>query len=96
LRDGGPGRSSADRRLEDLGLIATAAGGRSLTFWPTIRGKAAVSDAAGYLERLAGESDDAGEKSRLQQWAKKVRAGDVVVGTVTSTGGALIRAHMGL
>ena len=84
------------QQLEDLGLIATAAAGRSLTFWPTIGGRLAVSDAAGYLERLARDSDDDSEKSRLQLWAKKVRAGDVVVGTVTSTGGALIRALMGL
>ena len=85
------------QQLEDLGLIATAAGRRSATFWPTVHGRAAVKDAPGYLERLARETDDDAEKSRLRQWAERLRAGDVAVGTVAgSASGALIRALMGL
>jgi hypothetical protein len=49
------------QQLEELGLIATAAGRRSMTFWPTIHGRAAVKDAPGYLERLAREVDDEGD-----------------------------------
>jgi hypothetical protein len=85
------------QQLEDLGLVATAPGHRSSTFWPTVHGRAAVKDAAGYLERLARETDDDREKSRLRQWAERLRAGDVAVGTVAgSASGALIRALMGL
>jgi len=85
-------------QLEDLGLIATApAGRRSMTFWPTLHGRAAVKDAPSYLERLARETDDERENSRLQQWAKRLRAGDIAVGTIAgSTSGMLIRALMGL
>ena len=86
------------QQLEDLGLMATAAAGpRSTTFWPTIHGRAAVKDAPGYLERVARETEDEGEKSRLRRWASHLRAGDVAVGTVAgSASGALIRALMGL
>lgn len=85
------------QQLEDLGLIATAPGRRSTTFWPTIDGRGAVKDAPAYLERLAQETDDEGEKSRLRSWAERLRAGDVAVGTVAgSASGALIRALMGL
>lgn len=85
------------QQLEDLGLVASAHGRRSMTFWPTVDGRAAVKDAPGYLERLAQETDDEGEKSRLRRWAERVRAGDVAVGTVAgSASGALIRALMGL
>jgi hypothetical protein len=85
-------------QLEDLGLIATtAAGERSLSFWPTIQGRAAVKDAPGYLERVARETEDEGENTRLRRWAEHLRAGDVAVGTVAgSASGALIRALMGL
>jgi hypothetical protein len=85
------------QQLEDLGLIATATGRQSMTFWPTIHGRAAVKDAPGYLERLARETDNEGEKSRLRRWAERLRVGDVAIGTVAgSTSGALIRALMGL
>jgi hypothetical protein len=85
------------QQLEDLGLIASTSGRRSMTFWPTIHGRAAVKDAAGYLERLAREADDEAERSRLARWAERLRAGDVAVGTVAgSASGALIRALMGL
>ena len=85
-------------QLEDLGLLATtAAGKRGLTFWPTIQGRAAVKDAPGYLERVARETEDEREKTRLRRWAGHLRAGDVAVGTVAgSASGALIRALMGL
>lgn len=86
------------QQLRDLGLISTAAAGRrSLTFWPTIQGRAGVKDAAGYLDRLAREADDESEKSRLRRWAERLRAGDLAVGTVAgSASGMLIRALMGL
>jgi len=84
------------QQLEDLGLIATAGEHRSVTFWPTFHGRAAVKDAPGYLERLARETDDEGEKSRLRRWAQRLRAGDIAVGTVAGASGAVIRALMGL
>lgn len=85
------------QQLEDLRLIATAiaAADSSMTFWPTIRGRAAVKNAVGYLERLAQETEDDGEKSRLRRWAARLRGGDIAVGTITSTSGALIRALIG-
>lgn len=84
------------QQLEELGLISAAAAGDSLSFWPTVRGRAAVTDAASYLERLAREADDEGEKSRLRRWATRLRAGDVAVGVVGGTSAALIRALIGL
>lgn len=85
------------QQLEELELISAGPGGRkSLTFWPTIRGRAAVKDVASYLERVARETDDEGEKSRLQRWASRIRAGDVAVGAVGGTSGVLIRALLGL
>jgi hypothetical protein len=83
------------QQLEDLRLIATAGTRETMTFWPTIHGRAAAKDAIGYLERLARETDDEGEKSRLRRWAAHLRAGDVAVGTTASTSGVLIRALLG-
>jgi hypothetical protein len=84
------------QQLQDLGLIATSSRGRDTAFWPTIDGRAAVKDAAGYLDRLAQQTSDEREKSRLRRWAERLRAGDVAVATVAGSTSAVIRALMGL
>jgi hypothetical protein len=84
------------QQLADLGLVGMAPRGRDGAFWPTPDGRAAVHDAAGFLDRRATETTDEHEKSRLQQWAERVRAGDVAVGTAGGVTGALIRALIGL
>lgn len=90
-------RSHDLQQLEDLGLVSTSPRGRDAAFWPTPNGRAAVHDPAGYLERLAQEAADERERSRLQTWADRLRAGDVTVGTVAgSASGLLVRVLMGL
>lgn len=83
-------------QLVDLGLISVRERGRDLAFYPTLSARAATKDVPGYLDRLASEARDENERSRLSRWAKRVRAGDVAVGTVAGTSGALIRALMGM
>jgi len=86
------------QQLADLGLVATDSGDDTLVmFWPTVHGRAAVGDAPGYLERVARETDDEEEQSRLRRAAKHLRVGDVAVGAAAGTvSGALIRALVGL
>jgi hypothetical protein len=83
-------------QLEDLGLIGTEARGEDTAFWPTSAGRAAVADPAGFLDRRAEQVGDERERTRLREWAKKVRAGDIAVGTLTGASSAVIRALIGL
>jgi hypothetical protein len=84
------------QQLAELGLIATSPGPKSMTFWPTLAGRAAVHDAAGFLYKRSLDVEDEEEKSRLRRVAERVRAGDIAVGTVTGATSAVIRALMGL
>lgn len=83
------------QQLGDLGLIGTAPRGRDCAFWPTPDGRAAVRDPARFLDRRAVEATDERERSRLRQWAERIRAGDVAVGVAGSVTGGLIRALIG-
>lgn len=84
------------RQLEDLGLVATTSRGQDLAFWPTPAGRAAIHDPPAYLDRIAEQTRNEREQSRLREWARRLRASDVTVGTVANVSGGLIRALVGL
>lgn len=84
-------------QLEDLGLVATAPAGTSdLKFWPTPLGRQAVRNPASLLEERASTAVEPTERSRLQQWSERFRAGEFAVSTAAGTAsGMLIRALLG-
>lgn len=75
------------QQLEELDLIPKD----SEFFVPTLRGRAVAGDPVGYLERIARDTDDEGEQSRLRGLAERLRVGDVVVGSTAANVGLVIR-----
>ncbi|MBJ7329163.1 MAG: hypothetical protein JHC95_04645 [Solirubrobacteraceae bacterium] len=84
-------------QLVDLGLVGTEPrGSDDLAFWPTPGGRSAVKSPATYLDRLADNTEAEPERSRLQEWAGRFRAGEISAGTVSGTvTGLLLKVLIG-
>jgi hypothetical protein len=80
------------RQLEELGLVGWEDNTR---FYPTPSGRMAVRNPAALLSQRADQTQDEEERSRLQHWVEKIRAGDVAVGAASGLTGAVVRALLG-